>query len=353
MTYYNIDLNWKDFKLKKLNIKLLLKEKKTSSNLSKFLKKDFILKKELEEYKKYLNADSYSEVFYFLINYNSLSELLCPVCEKKKRNFNNFQEGYNYYCSRDCANKCPERRKRVEETNLKVHWSKNVMLNKEISSKALKKSIETLLLSTWYDNPFKNPDSREKALKQQNLKRDEIVESMKKVFLEKRWYENPSKVKFLKEKGEKSRIKTLMKKYNVNIKEEVIEEERKAQKNRDLKNFKEKYKSIYDISLLFSKEYYYKHNSNEEIFTFKCNKGNNIFKDLLTKVGPYNICRYYNCYPKYQTLAEKELEEFFISLWHNKLNLNTRRVLNSKRELDLYITEKKLAIEYNWLYQHS
>lgn len=61
-----------------------------------------------------------------------------------------------------------------------------------------------------------------------------------------------------------------------------------------------------------------------------------------------------HCYPHYRSNAETELANFIISLGFNPI-LNNRIFLKNhvNPELDIYIPEKKLAIEFNGLYWHS
>ena len=49
---------------------------------------------------------------------------------------------------------------------------------------------------------------------------------------------------------------------------------------------------------------------------------------------------------------EQEIEDFIKSIYCGTVERNTRKVINPK-ELDIYIPEKSLAIEYNGLYWHS
>lgn len=53
-----------------------------------------------------------------------------------------------------------------------------------------------------------------------------------------------------------------------------------------------------------------------------------------------------------QSKEEKELENFIRSLYKGEIQTNVRKLIH-KREIDIYIPELKLAIEYNGLYWHS
>jgi len=68
------------------------------------------------------------------------------------------------------------------------------------------------------------------------------------------------------------------------------------------------------------------------------------------KVGQEDI-RCIKCYPYNRSIAEKEVFEFCQSLTDNVVS-NTRKIINPK-ELDIYLPEYNLAIEYDGLYYHS
>ena len=88
-------------------------------------------------------------------------------------------------------------------------------------------------------------------------------------------------------------------------------------------------------------------------YNFKCLKCNNIFEDLLLS-GKIPRCP--NCYPvNYSTSAgELELFDYLKLILPNNTTIihNDRRILKGK-ELDIYIPEYDLAIEYNGVYWHS
>lgn len=60
-----------------------------------------------------------------------------------------------------------------------------------------------------------------------------------------------------------------------------------------------------------------------------------------------------NCASKYTSIPEKQVFEFVQSIYKGRIVENTRKILSGKRELDIYIPEKNLAIEYNGNWFHS
>lgn len=59
-----------------------------------------------------------------------------------------------------------------------------------------------------------------------------------------------------------------------------------------------------------------------------------------------------NCYPKHCSIPEQELLDFIKSIYNGEIVHNTRNVI-SPFELDIYIPEKKFAIEFDGIYWHS
>lgn len=64
-----------------------------------------------------------------------------------------------------------------------------------------------------------------------------------------------------------------------------------------------------------------------------------------------SLIRCFNCYPKFETKAEIELADY-INSFNFEVVRNDRKLI-SPLELDIYVPEKKLAIEYNGIYWHS
>lgn len=86
-----------------------------------------------------------------------------------------------------------------------------------------------------------------------------------------------------------------------------------------------------------------------ELHKLKCTKCGNKFNGRL--IGSLSICRI--CTPKLSGISykEKELLLFIKSFYHGEVLNNVRNVING--ELDIYIPELKIAIEFNGLFWHS
>jgi len=155
------------------------------------------------------------------------------------------------------------------------------------------------------------------------------------------------------------RKKTSLKKYGVeNIMklDSISEESSKLQRNKSLKTYKENLQELFILSDKECKEYLLLEKESEDQWTFICKKCKNVFKDKLYKKGNkrsfnYQIPRCLKCNP----LKEKHLQkEIYNYLLENKQSstYDNKSILNNK-ELDLYIADKSLAIEFNGLMYHS
>lgn len=92
---------------------------------------------------------------------------------------------------------------------------------------------------------------------------------------------------------------------------------------------------------------------------WKCLKCGNVFEDhrhgtnnAFRKSSPFPLCP--ACYPAEAgfSLAEKQLTEYVKSIVDTEIIENTRNVI-SPLELDIYLPEKKMAIEFDGLYWHG
>jgi hypothetical protein len=85
-------------------------------------------------------------------------------------------------------------------------------------------------------------------------------------------------------------------------------------------------------------------------YNFKCNICGNVFKDDFHSGQP--ICRV--CNPNWHNTskAEKEIVDFLKSFYNGTIIENDRDVLSGK-ELDIFLPEKNIAIEYNGTHWHG
>ena len=101
---------------------------------------------------------------------------------------------------------------------------------------------------------------------------------------------------------------------------------------------------------LFTKEDYIGINRKIE-YKWKCVKCGTIFKSCLASVSIIPRCP--KCNEIYSSHEEKDISELISNNYNGKIILHDRHILPSGKEIDIYIPDKKVAIEYNGLYWHS
>lgn len=261
-------------------------------------------------------------------------KFICEICGKQgSREARKFNKPIKFICG-DCL---------VKETNLNKYGVENPAQSKVIKSKirlalsdknkqeiALTKRIQTYKEKTGYSNPSHNPDVKDKR-KITNFKKygyafpmqnKEIKSKMQETNLEKYGVENVSSLERTKEAKRKKIYKIfllLLDKRNNN-----------------------------QVTPLFNIEDY---DGSKKRYLWRCNACNNEFEDLVYN-GRIPRCKV--CYPNFTGTSKYEDEIFeFVSL-HIKAEKNKRFFeSNYKYELDIFIEEKNLGIEFNGLYWHS
>ncbi|MFW5847634.1 MAG: DUF7487 domain-containing protein [bacterium] len=249
--------------------------------------------------KNLISCDSFTQKIYnYIFNIKNIPE--CPTCKKKLKFKKRLKDGYQSYCS----TKCTLVSEKTKQTNLKKYGVEYPLKSKIIREKAK----QTNLKKFGVENLFELKTIQEKA-KQTNL--------------EKYGVENYSKTNEFKEK---------IKNYHQNyIKNKLI----KILKLNDN-----------DISVDID---------NNIILYNQCNKHKefkiyypNLYDRIRLKI---NICTKCNPVSEQSSIKEKELIDFIKSLNINYIEKD-RKLLNGK-ELDIYLLNHNLAIEFNGLYYHS
>ena len=273
---------------------------------------------------------------------------LCPICGSKVFNF---YKG-NIFCSANCSNSCidkisktkntfinhygfnnPSKSKEVQDkikqTNLKKYGVKFPLQNKEL----YEKYKNTCLEKYSYTHPAKSKEVQDK-IKQTNLQKhgtkyyletQEFKEKSKKALLEKYGVDNISKHKETKLKSVYSYRKTYKKNYY----------------NRFYKLLSTK-----NIELLDSKEDFINNTEHK----YKCLSCNKVFLSKFTNI---QVVHCLNCYSIFLSNKELDLYRWIFSLLLNSTIIQHDRSILNGKELDIYIPDKNLAIEFNGDYWHS
>ena len=223
-----------------------------------------------------------------------------------------------------------EIQKRIKENNLIKYGVENVLQNKEIQDKIK----ETNIKKYGVEYSLQNEEVRKKQ-KQTNLEKygvehslqnKEVRDKIKGTNLDKYGFESPLQNREIQDKINKTRCSQQYKNYIEN----------KEMQNR--------------VEFLFTEEEYV--GSKKSKYKFRCKKCDTIFMGWL-KDGLLPRCL--NCYPLIIngiSRGEKEVYDFVKKNYDGYIVSNDKTVLN-KKELDLYLPNHKLAIEYNGLYWHS
>ena len=269
----------------------------------------------------------YQQYFYNLIH--SLRYVPnCVVCGKPCR-FISISKGYYDTCGIKCANNKPEKHEKTRNTNLVKYGVKNVFMNENIKAKSKK----TIQAKYGVDNVSRLRYIREKAENtmverygaKYSHQSPELIERMKQKLFEKHGVYNISESKKYNDiKVEKSRRRFFDGLLNSN-----------RLKGRVTPNFKsDDYKGI-------------KHK-----YSWTCVECGYVFK---SDINNAKIPRCFICHPRennFSSAGENDLYDYVKSIYNLSI-IHGDRSLIYPLELDVYIPDAKLAIEYNGLYWHS
>ncbi len=268
----------------------------------------------------------------------------CKEIINKRKKTNLKRYGANSYLQTE------EFKEQVKKTNLKKYGIEYNIQRKEIKDKIKL----TMLKKYGVDNIFKSKEIKDKIkltmLKKYGVdnisKLDYIKDIKKKTMIENHNVDSPFKIKRIQNK-----IKNTHKNKYGHISPFGSKLIQDKIRNKYLNEFMPKFKDTLNLlNLEFADEIYinslFEHN-------FKCLKCNNVFKSLWGYIQQeYGLCPI--CYPRNQGTSkiENEIIDFI------KLNINLEIIENSReiinpKELDIYIPDKKVAIEFNGLYWHS
>lgn len=295
-------------------------------------------------------SDDYTFKEKIYIIYNDIELPTCKMCNKKTKLIS-FSKGFSIYCSKGCVQKDIDIREKVKETNIKKFGAEFPLKSEEIKEK-LKKT------------------NRNKYGVDFVLKSDEIKEKIKKTNLEKYGVQNPFQSSIIKKKIKETNLekygvehnsknvdvvlkrkKTFLKKYGVdnpNKNKEIIHKRNKT----ITINYVKKYSEILNISENNIKIL----NNGDVVIYGMCNKHKsfkinkqNLFNRL--KYGVENICTKCNKISGSNKIKENEIVEFISNL-NVKYVRNNRKLLKNK-EIDIYLEDYNIGIEFNGLYWHS
>lgn len=269
------------------------------------------------------------EDYYFQFLKKNEKEGFCKICNKRT-NFRNISEGFLTYCSSKCANLDPIVRQ---------------------------KSINTYLEKTGYEHNMYNPESRKK-IKQTNLNRygveyairnDKIKEKLKQTNLNRYGVEHASQTEWFKEKLKQTNLE----KFGVDNyfkSKEFIKKNSELTRERKEKLFKERfvpngyelisYEKGLDVILKCPKQHIFKEHKHF------------VIKRIAENYEVCSICKPKNSFGQQVSKSEKDILRFIKKIYEGKIIENCNNLIKPY-ELDIYLPDLNLAIEYNGLIYHS
>lgn len=296
-------------------------------------------------------------------------EDICPYCEGKN-NFISITQGYRKHCSVRCSSLDEEVKAKLRATNKERYGYEYSAQRQEVKDKmaetnkeryggvapSCSKEVQEKTKQTWkqkygVDHPMRNEEIKEKLENyfletlgaKSPLENEEIFEKTRKTLRERYGVGNPTQSKVILERSKQ----TWQQKYGVNH----------PMKNEEIKNkvFDSYIKNnLYMESLGYIKMqdlidvYGYGFRNRKEIMnkTVKYKDTLYMHKDKLYLIEEYidNV--------KKGSVFEKDVVDFILSFYVGKIERNSRKIISPK-ELDIYIPDKKIAIECNGLYYHS
>lgn len=164
-----------------------------------------------------------------------------------------------------------------------------------------------------------------------------VIEKRKDTWLKKYGVDNASKAEGVKSK----RRETMSKKDYSSIFNQLAQEKETLGFNQVIQRVSE------TVTPCFSREEYHGSNRKNK-YLWKCNGCQHQFESHVD-YGTVPKCSI--CYPKTVSRAESEIATFIRTLGENIIT-NDKSILSGK-ELDIYIPDKNIAIEYNGIYWHS
>jgi len=336
-----------------------------------------------------------SETYY--TTYVDVTAGKCKTCGKPTK-FLSITRGYSDYCSYSCSNSSKEVMEKKKESYIKNYGVNHISQNNDIKNKKIEKSMAKYGTKT----PLQNDEIKQK-IKNTCLEKygveyaagsEEVIEKRRKTNIEKYGENTPLKVKEIRKKCET----TMMERYGVKYPYE-IDGIREKTENTNIRKYgvssplqnKDIYKKLEQTNLerygtkhplqstiikqralqkrtkKFIKDLMHgnrlhglvepcfeetEYRTVKETYPWKCLKCGNVFEDKL-EFGKIPRCLV--CYPYIttgQSAQEIEVFEYVKSIYNGTVEQKNKSILSGK-ELDVYIPDKKFAIEYDGLYWHG
>jgi len=315
---------------------------------------------------------SLAERIYFLLNGLTVK----PNCIECNSNvtFKNISYGYHLFCSTKCSMSNNIIKEKFKQTCKDRYGVENPSKSKEFQDKKKKTCLERYGVEYYSQSPIVKENKEKKSLEKYGTKHPSsskiVKEKIKQTCLKKYGVSTTLKLESIKNKIKKTNLKkygvesvfqvkevqkkikkTLLDKYGVENVSQSKKIQQKIKKTHLLSGFENLLNSdrLKDLVTPLFKLENYIGSINHNKYPWKCTKCKIIFEDHLDN-GKIPRCP--TCYPKLNGTSKSEQEVLsFIQKYYP--NAKSDRIILEGKEIDIYIEELKLGIEYNGLYWHS
>lgn len=339
-------------------IKLLFDNTKINKNK---IKKEWI-EKNIPEYYKLLSnfneknnikIDKYSQLVYHYEN-NMLDYPKCDNCGYENKRFVGFESGYKFGCSRHCAILLT--RPMSNETR-KINTIKKFGVEHTTQLKSVQEKMKNTNFERYgVDHASQNEEIKIKIKKTNNIKygcdlplqNKEIKEKMINNFIEKWGCENPIQSDIVKDKIKENNLKKYGVEWHISS-DDVRNKIKKSQRNFNFKNITDNYGNIKGLKIISYE------NNTIEIHCDGCGNKFHISSSLLyQRFFKHNIEICLNCNPLNNniTSGHNEIIDFLKELKIENITINDRSII-TPYEIDIYLPDYNIGIEFNGLYWHS
>ena len=335
-----------------------------SKFFDKFVEQNQDVKQELE---LILSINPWFETIrnvYVAWNHGIYDTVKCKYCGKPLK-VENAIYGKHFYCSKKCADADPRTSELRKKTCLEKYGTSTPLLNEECKKKTVATCREK-----FGNDMFAGSDEYKRRVPSPFGKK-EVQDKSRQTKIE-RHGEDFGKVIF-EEKVKDSMIKRNMERYGVPyvlMNKEKADETHRTMKERYGDEYFWRTSSNNDIKMdigfsrignwsdyvipLFTREEYDGHNHE---YSWRCVRCGHEFIQRIYTTGlgkDRMVPRCEKCFPKSTcSIAEKEVLDFVKSIYNGRIIENNQTVLENRLELDIYIPDKKVAIEFDGLYWHS
>ena len=338
--------------------------KSASMQFDKFIEQNQDVKQELE---LILSTNPWFETIrnvYIAWNHDIYDIVKCKYCGKPLK-VKEAIYGRHFYCSKKCADADPRTSELRKKTCLEKYGTSTPLLNEECKKKTVATCREK-----FGNDMFAGSDEYKRRVPSA-FNRKEVQEKSRQTKIE-RYGEDFGKVIF-EEKVKDSMIERNMERYGVPF--NLMNKEKRDETHKIMEQkYGNKYywgtqqskQDHYNIGFdrilswneyvipLFSREQY---EGREKEYSWRCVRCGNEFIQRIYTTGLGNdrcVPRCEKCFPKSTcSIAEKEVLDFVKSIYNGRIIENNQTVLENRLELDIYMPDKKVAIEFDGLYWHS